>query len=187
MATTTSSVPIHKSIILEEDEIEEQQKSDAEDEEDATEDSQYSLLNDDDGDASHEAGADDDDDGEGAVQAAPPLSPTHSSIPSTSANIESAIPPNNFIALNDDSDEEEEQEDFNKKFISDTKEDYIKKYHPELAVLNNEEVDSLALVVRNSEGKIIDQLHKTIPILTKFEKTRVLGFRAKQINNGNRC
>ena len=31
---------------------------------------------------------------------------------------------------------------------------------------------------------VIDELHKTIPMLTKYEKTRVLGIRAKQINNG---
>ena len=31
---------------------------------------------------------------------------------------------------------------------------------------------------------IIDDLHRTIPYLTKYEKTRVLGVRTKQINAG---
>ena len=42
----------------------------------------------------------------------------------------------------------------------------------------------MANVVRNAEGIIVDDLHRTIPILTKFEKARVLGIRAKQLNDG---
>ena len=30
----------------------------------------------------------------------------------------------------------------------------------------------------------MDELHKTIPILTKYEKTRILGQRTKQIESG---
>ena len=33
---------------------------------------------------------------------------------------------------------------------------------------------------------IVDELHKTVPILTKYEKTRILGERTKQINNGSK-
>jgi DNA-directed RNA polymerase I, II, and III subunit RPABC2 len=32
----------------------------------------------------------------------------------------------------------------------------------------------------------MDDLHKTIPFLTKYEKARVLGQRAKQINSGSK-
>jgi DNA-directed RNA polymerase I, II, and III subunit RPABC2 len=39
-------------------------------------------------------------------------------------------------------------------------------------------------VVRNADGAIVDPLHKTMPFLTKYEKTRVLGQRAKQLNQG---
>jgi DNA-directed RNA polymerase I, II, and III subunit RPABC2 len=39
-------------------------------------------------------------------------------------------------------------------------------------------------VVRNADGIIIDKLHRTIPYLTKYEKARILGQRAKQINSG---
>jgi len=38
--------------------------------------------------------------------------------------------------------------------------------------------------VRDDRGIIVDELHKTLPLLTKYERTRVLGQRAKQINNG---
>jgi DNA-directed RNA polymerase I, II, and III subunit RPABC2 len=39
-------------------------------------------------------------------------------------------------------------------------------------------------VVRDKDGIIIDDLHKTIPYLTKYERARILGQRAKQINSG---
>ena len=31
----------------------------------------------------------------------------------------------------------------------------------------------------------MDPLHTTIPILTRYEKAKILGLRAKQINNGS--
>ena len=43
---------------------------------------------------------------------------------------------------------------------------------------------TLCKIVRNKDGHIIDDLHKTVPFLTKFEKARIIGLRAKQINNG---
>ena len=39
-------------------------------------------------------------------------------------------------------------------------------------------------VIRDKDDIIIDANHKTVPILTKYEKTKILGIRAKQINNG---
>ena len=42
-----------------------------------------------------------------------------------------------------------------------------------------------AYVFVNKNGEIIDELHTTLPFLTKYEKARILGLRAKQINNGS--
>jgi DNA-directed RNA polymerase I, II, and III subunit RPABC2 len=39
-------------------------------------------------------------------------------------------------------------------------------------------------IVRNEEGDIIDPLHKTLPILTKYERARIIGERAKQLDCG---
>ena len=39
-------------------------------------------------------------------------------------------------------------------------------------------------IIRDKDNIIIDELHKTLPILTKYEKTRILGIRIKQLNNG---
>jgi DNA-directed RNA polymerases I, II, and III subunit RPABC2 len=84
---------------------------------------------------------------------------------------------------NSDSDEEEDEE-YLQKFDKEIRENYILSQHPESLINNYDEIYNLAKVQRNKENIIIDNLHKTIPILTKYEKTKILGLRAKQLNNG---
>ena len=50
---------------------------------------------------------------------------------------------------------------------------------------NNTEIKMLCKIKRNKQGKIIDKYHTTLPILSKYEKTRIIGQRAKQIENGS--
>ena len=71
-----------------------------------------------------------------------------------------------------------------KKFDSEVRDDYLAKFHPECMMQNYDEIYNLARVVRDDRGIIVDELHKTLPLLTKYERTRVLGQRAKQINDG---
>ena len=71
-----------------------------------------------------------------------------------------------------------------KKFNQQLKMSYVTDTHPEAESHNHDEVHAFATVVRDAHGVIIDPLHKTIPILTKYEKTRILGMRTKQINDG---
>lgn len=89
-----------------------------------------------------------------------------------------------------DEDEEEYDEEYNdnylEKFDSDVVKNYIEEYHPECLSHNYDEISKLSNVVRNSDGIIIDPFHRTIPYLTKYEKTRILGQRAKQIETGSR-
>ena len=89
----------------------------------------------------------------------------------------------------DDGDEEDEDADkdsseYFQKLKSNVRESYIDTYHPESLSHNYDEIQTLARVVRNSAGVIVDELHRTIPIMTKYEKTRILGQRTKQINEG---
>ena len=69
------------------------------------------------------------------------------------------------------------------KFESDTREEYLLNFHPESAAVNFDEVRTLCTVVRDEDGDIVDPFHTTIPYLTKYEKARILGLRAKQLNN----
>jgi DNA-directed RNA polymerase subunit K/omega len=61
---------------------------------------------------------------------------------------------------------------------------YIGETHPEAQSHTDDEIHALAKVVRDKNGVIVDPLHRTIPMLTKYEKTRILGIRTKQINGG---
>ena len=85
----------------------------------------------------------------------------------------------------DDDDEEDEDEDYLQKFDDSIKQQIITDYHPELKTHNYDEIEVLSRVVRNNKGTIIDPLHKTIPFITKYEKARILGERAAQINSGS--
>ena len=92
-----------------------------------------------------------------------------------------------IMASDDDDDEYEEDEDdefYLQKFDRELRDNFITDYHPESKAHNYEEVKALARVSRDGRGIINDPLHKTIPFLTKYEMTRVVGQRAKQLDNG---
>ena len=80
--------------------------------------------------------------------------------------------------------EDDDEESKLKKFDKEMRDEYLMNFHPESLNENYDEIYNLARVVRDSNGVIVDNLHKTLPIMTKYEKTRILGQRAKQINDG---
>ena len=84
----------------------------------------------------------------------------------------------------DKGDSDDDDESKLKKFDKELREDYLVNFHPESLIQNYDEIYNLARVVRDANGVIVDSLHKTLPMLTKYEKTRILGQRAKQINDG---
>ena len=93
---------------------------------------------------------------------------------------------NLIIDDDDDDDEDEYDESYLQKFDSEITKNYINEYHPECLIHNYDEITKLAIVVRDTTNIIIDPLHKTIPFLTKYERARILGQRAKQIETGAR-
>jgi DNA-directed RNA polymerase I, II, and III subunit RPABC2 len=84
----------------------------------------------------------------------------------------------------DEDDSDDDDENYLQKFDQINKKNLIHNYHPELVTHNNDEVESLCQVVRNEHGVIVDPLHRTVPFLTKYERARILGERAKQLNMG---
>lgn len=96
---------------------------------------------------------------------------------------------NQNIDFSDDEEEDEdeyenENENYLQKFNDSLKTNVISEHHPELIVQNFHEVDALCAIVRDEDGLIIDPFHRTLPFVTKYEKAKVLGERAKQINAG---
>ena len=88
------------------------------------------------------------------------------------------------IELPSDDEDEDYDDSYLQKFDSEVTKNYINDFHPECFIQNYDEVSKLTNVVRDSYNIIIDPLHRTIPFLTKYEKARVLGQRAKQIEMG---
>ena len=84
----------------------------------------------------------------------------------------------------DDEDDDDSVDNYLQKFDSELNNNYIENYHPECSIQNYDEILTLTKVVRDKNNNIIDPFHKTIPFLTKYEKTRIIGQRAKQINSG---
>lgn len=123
-------------------------------------------IADDDDDA---ADADDDDDG---VAIEKPLSNTKKTT--------------QLIIADEDEDEDENEENYLQKFDNEINKNYITNFHPECLNHNNDEVSKLSRVIRDENNIIIDPLHRTISYLTKYEKARVLGQRAKQIETGSK-
>ena len=87
------------------------------------------------------------------------------------------------ISSEEDSDDDEYNENM-KKLEQDINKDYLYSYHPETKQINYKELLTLSNITRNKKGQIIDPLHKTIPFLTRYEKAKILGLRAKQLNHG---
>ena len=72
----------------------------------------------------------------------------------------------------------------NYKLNENFKKNHILNYHNECLHKNFNEIKELTKVTRDKDGIIVDDMHKTIPLLTKYEKTKILGMRVKQLNNG---
>ena len=101
----------------------------------------------------------------------------------------------------EEEEEEEEEEEYKNDIISQEDEDYevedveefrrfenmnyIETYHPEDIHISFDEMYKLSLIKRDENGIIIDDNHKTYPILSKYEKTKLIGLRVTQINKGS--
>jgi DNA-directed RNA polymerase I, II, and III subunit RPABC2 len=89
-----------------------------------------------------------------------------------------------FSEEDDEDDDEDIDENYLQKLDNGVKNNIISEYHPELMVHNMDDVEAACVIVRDSNGVIVDRMHKTLPFVTRYEKARVLGERAKQINAG---
>ena len=86
----------------------------------------------------------------------------------------------------DDEEEEEDDDNIFKKINKINKTEFIEKHHPECKTHNYLEIEAMIQIIRDKDNIIIDPLHRTLPFLTKYEKARILGVRAKQIESGSK-
>jgi len=85
-----------------------------------------------------------------------------------------------------DNDEDEDDEGYLQKFNDNIAKNILLDFHPECKKHNYDEIRKLTQVTRDAFGIIHnDPFHKTNPFLTIYEKARILGQRASQINSGS--
>jgi DNA-directed RNA polymerase subunit K/omega len=84
----------------------------------------------------------------------------------------------------DDSESDADDEEYYQKLDNDINSTMLIDKHPGVTQSSYSEILTLSNVVRNDKGVIIDELHKTYPFLSKYEKAKIIGVRTKQLNNG---
>ena len=141
------------------------------------------VDNDDDDDAINEDDDDEDSDIE-LDEEGEPIIEKNSGAPKTAKSSKSALKKTQLIVDDDDEDDDEFDDNYLQKFDSELIKNYVDEFHPECLNHNYDEITKLSIVTRNQDGIIVDPIHRTIPYLTKYEKARVLGQRAKQIETG---
>ena len=95
---------------------------------------------------------------------------------------DSALETNIIDNASSEEDSDEEDYDYLKKI--ENNKDFILDSHKEIYTINYNTINKLCIINRDENNNISDKYHRTVPILSKYEKTRILGLRAKQINNG---
>ena len=112
-------------------------------------------------------------------------------------NLEKNSATDNITGLNeddentdDDDDDEDEDEDSDVEDLQKLEWEYEERktllnYHPEVKQISEEQLQTLSTIVKDKNGNIVDPFHKTIPIMTKYEKAKIIGIRAQQINSGS--
>tara|TARA_B100000287_G_scaffold30791_1_gene28870 strand:- start:967 stop:1602 length:636 start_codon:yes stop_codon:yes gene_type:complete len=85
----------------------------------------------------------------------------------------------------DDDDDDSDVDDLQKLEWGYEERNTLLNYHPEVNQISEEQLQTLSTIVKDKNGNIIDPFHKTIPIMTKYEKAKIIGIRAQQINSGS--
>ena len=83
-------------------------------------------------------------------------------------------------------DDDEDPDVYFQKFDEEINKNYLLDHHPTEFNKNYDEIETLCNIMRDENNNIIDPLHRTLPYLSKYERTRVLGQRAKQLNSGSK-
>ena len=72
------------------------------------------------------------------------------------------------------------------KKIDDNLKNKIINFCPELRKKSFDEIKALSVCVRDKNNNIIDEYHRTVPFVTKYERAKIIGVRAKQLDSGSK-
>lgn len=90
------------------------------------------------------------------------------------------------LVSDDDSDvaTSDDEEDQYERLTAAMRKNTLEKYHPCLHSGTDEYAQAKSAVARDSDGTIDDPQHRTLPLLSKYERTKVIGMRAAQLAAG---
>jgi len=75
-------------------------------------------------------------------------------------------------------------EDFFQKIDTQTRDDFVSSFHPQLKMPSHDEIQRLTVLQKNEAGVIDDPFHRTEPFVRKYERTHIIGVRAQQLEHG---
>ena len=108
---------------------------------------------------------------------------------------DTAILVNDAASIVDYTASDEVKEDVGSEYDSSDEENYKKletdinsqdllQKHPCSIEHSYAEIQAFTKIIRNEKGEIVDELHKTLPFVTKYEYARIIGVRTKELNEG---
>lgn len=108
---------------------------------------------------------------------------------------DTAILVNDAASIVDYTTSDEVKEDVGSEYDSSDEENYKKletdinsqdllQKHPCSIEHSYAEIQAFTKIIRNEKGEIVDELHKTLPFVTKYEYARIIGVRTKELNEG---
>ena len=83
-----------------------------------------------------------------------------------------------------DTDDESSDEENYTKVDDEFKYNFMKSIHPQEFDDDYNSMQIFTEINRDKDNIIVDKYHQTLPILTKYEKARILGLRISQLNKG---
>ena len=90
---------------------------------------------------------------------------------------------NDIDGLHFEDDDEDDEDDYQFNKIQHIQEQ-ISEFHAHQNMLSFDEIKPFLYPQRNSNNIVIDDYHRSIPILTKYERTKVIGLRTVQLQSG---
>tara|TARA_Y100000389_G_C17470954_1_gene530751 strand:+ start:14282 stop:14971 length:690 start_codon:yes stop_codon:yes gene_type:complete len=82
-------------------------------------------------------------------------------------------------------DTDDEDDDVFDRLSDALREKTLQEFHPSLHSGTDQYAIAMTCIKRNNNGDIDDKKHRTLPRLSKYERTRVIGMRAAQIAHGS--
>ena len=84
-----------------------------------------------------------------------------------------------------DVDTTDDEEDGFERLTTEIRKNTLEKFHPCLHSGTDEFAQAKSVITRGDDGLIDDPQHRTLPLLSKYERTKIIGMRAAQLAAGS--